>query len=73
MVIKIGIKSNPLIHKLKLNLFIPMGKSFTSNIADAWGPFGGAQVDGTMVGSHLGSPDDVTNMPYFPTGCKSLL
>ena len=55
-----------------------MGKSFTSNIsdcqADAWGPFGsGASVDGTMVGSHLNSPEDITHMPYFPTGTKSLL
>jgi hypothetical protein len=51
-----------------------MGKSFTSNIAEAWGPFGaGADVDGTMVGAHLNAPEDITNMPYFPTGCKSLL
>jgi creatine kinase/arginine kinase len=51
-----------------------MGKSFTSNIAESWGPFGGgATVDGTMMGTHLGSPDDIKGMPYFPTGCKSLL
>jgi arginine kinase len=55
-----------------------MGKSFTSNIADcaadAWGPFGsGANVDGSMVGPHLNTPEDITNMPYFPTGTKSLL
>ena len=51
-----------------------MGKSFTSNIAESWGPFGSKPaVDGTMVGSHLGSPDDITGMPYFPTGTKSLL
>merc|ERR1719472_770122 len=26
-----------------------------------------------MVGPHLGSPEDITDMPYFPTGTKSLL
>ena len=42
-----------------------MGKSFTSNIADCdadawgWGPFGGETVNGTMVGSHLVSADDI--------------
>ena len=51
-----------------------MGKSFTSNIAETWGPFSKAPaVDGTMVGPHLKSPEDIVNMPYFPTGTKSLL
>jgi hypothetical protein len=26
-----------------------------------------------MMGSHLGSPEEIESMPYFPTGCKSLL
>jgi len=43
-----------------------MGSSYTSNIADA-------SVDGTMVGSHLNDPKEVTGMPYFPTGTNSLL
>jgi len=43
-----------------------MGASYTSNIADA-------AVDGTMVGSHLTTPEDIKGMPYFPTGTKSLL
>merc|ERR1711990_1120752 len=43
-----------------------MGAQYTSSIADA-------AVDGTMVGSHLNSPDDITGLPYFPTGTKSLL
>ena len=51
-----------------------MGKSFTSNIAESWGPFGKkSDVAGTMVGSHLKSPEDIEHMPYFPTGTKSLL
>jgi creatine kinase/arginine kinase len=51
-----------------------MGKSFTSNIAETWGPFSKAQaVEGTMVGPHLQTPEDIVSMPYFPTGCKSLL
>merc|ERR1712151_1072426 len=43
-----------------------MGAQYTSSIADA-------AVDGTMVGSHLNSPDDIKGLPYFPTGTKSLL
>ena len=43
-----------------------MGASYTSSIADA-------EVDGTMVGSHLNTPEDIKRMPYFPTGTKSLL
>ena len=43
-----------------------MGAQYTSSIADA-------AVDGTMVGSHLNSPDDIRGLPYFPTGTKSLL
>ena len=43
-----------------------MGASYTSNIAEC-GP------NGTMVGSHLGSPEEITGMPFFPSGTKSLL
>merc|ERR1712178_305268 len=43
-----------------------MGAQYTSSIADA-------AVDGTMVGSHLNSPDDIKGFPYFPTGTGSLL
>merc|ERR1711998_220657 len=43
-----------------------MGAQYTSSIADA-------AVDGTMVGSHLNSPEDIRGLPYFPTGTKSLL
>jgi len=51
-----------------------MGASYTSNIAETWGPFSkGPAVDGTMVGTHLESPEDIKSMPYFPTGTKSLL
>ena len=51
-----------------------MGASYTSNIAETWGPFSKAPaVDGTMVGTHLESPEDIKSMPYFPTGTKSLL
>lgn len=50
-----------------------MGKSFTSNIAESWGPFGGSEVDGTMVGPHLADAADIKSMPFFPTGTKSLL
>ena len=51
-----------------------MGRSFTSNIAETWGPFSKAPaVDGTMVGPHLKTPEDIASMPYFPTGTKSLL
>merc|ERR1712054_285531 len=30
-------------------------------------------VQGTMVGPHVKTPEDIVDMPYFPTGCKSLL
>jgi len=43
-----------------------MGAQYTSSIADA-------AVEGTMMGSHLASPEDIRGMPYFPTGTKSLL
>jgi len=43
-----------------------MGAQYTSSIADA-------AVDGTMMGSHLSSPEDIKGLPYFPTGTKSLL
>merc|ERR1719230_2341438 len=51
-----------------------MGRSYTSNIAEAWGPFGKKPAcEGTMMGKHLESPESIESMPYFPTGCKSLL
>merc|ERR1712151_1088283 len=43
-----------------------MGAQYTSSIADA-------SASGTMMGSHLKDPEDITGMPYFPTGCGSLL
>merc|ERR1712195_8936 len=43
-----------------------MGAQYTSSIADA-------AVEGTMMGSHLSTPEDIKGMPYFPTGTKSLL
>ena len=52
-----------------------MGKSFTSNIAESWGPFGGDGKGpaGTIVGPHLESADDIKGLPHFPAGTKSLL
>jgi hypothetical protein len=43
-----------------------MGAQYTSSIADA-------SASGTMMGSHLKDPESITGMPYFPTGCGSLL
>merc|ERR1712147_259425 len=43
-----------------------MGATYTSSIADA-------SSSGTLMGSHLKAPEDITGMPYFPTGCGSLL
>jgi len=43
-----------------------MGAQYTSSIADA-------SFDGTFMGTHLNTPADITGMPYFPTGTKSLL
>ena len=43
-----------------------MGKSYTSNIATC-------DFDGTMMGSHLNTPEDIKGFPYFPTGTSSLL
>jgi len=43
-----------------------MGAQYTSSIADA-------AVDGTMMGEHLNSPEDIRGMPYFPSATKSLL
>merc|ERR1712153_177849 len=55
-------------------LIFKMGKSFTSNIAETWGPFGKANaVKGTMVGPHLKTPEDIVDLPHFPAGTKSLL
>ena len=43
-----------------------MGAKYASSLAET-------QFDGCMMGSHLNTPDDITGMPYFPTGCGSLL
>ena len=43
-----------------------MGAQYTSNMAECG-------FDGTMMGSHLASPDEIKGFPYFPTGCGSLL
>lgn len=43
-----------------------MGAQYTSSIAEC-------DFDGTMMGSHLKTPEDITGMPYFPTGTSSLL
>lgn len=43
-----------------------MGAQYTSNIASA-------EVNGTMMGSHLKSPEDIKHFPYFPSGTGSLL
>ncbi len=43
-----------------------MGASYTSSIADA-------DASGTMMGSHLKTPEEITGFPHFPTGTASLL
>jgi len=43
-----------------------MGQNISSNLSDA-------ELDGTMMGDHLKSPNDITNFPYFPAGTSSLL
>jgi hypothetical protein len=43
-----------------------MGFKYASNIAES-------DFDGTMMGDHLKTPEDIKGMPYFPTGCNSLL
>lgn len=43
-----------------------MGANYTSTLTES-------AFDGTMVGSHLKNPEEITGLPYFPTGTKSLL
>ena len=43
-----------------------MGAKYASSLAET-------QFDGCMMGSHLATPEDITGMPFFPTGCGSLL
>ena len=43
-----------------------MGAQYTSNVASA-------AVDGTLMGSHLNSPDEIKGFPFFPSGTNSLL
>merc|ERR1711990_441065 len=43
-----------------------MGAQVSNNVANA-------EVDGTMMGSHLQYPEDIKGMPYFPAGTSSLL
>jgi hypothetical protein len=38
-----------------------MGAQYTSSIAES-------AFDGTMMGEHLVTPEDIKGMPYFPTG-----
>merc|ERR1719163_662787 len=43
-----------------------MGGQYVSNMAQC-------EFDGCMMGEHLKTPNDITGMPYFPTGTGSLL
>jgi len=43
-----------------------MGQQVSSNIANC-------EVNGTMMGEHLQTPEDIKGMPYFPAGTGSLL
>ena len=43
-----------------------MGSQFSSQIAQA-------DARGTLVGPHLGSPEEIKEFPYFPGGTKSIL
>ena len=43
-----------------------MGAKYASSLAET-------DFDGTMMGSHLNSPEDIKGFPYFPTGTGSLL
>ena len=45
-----------------------MGASYTSNMNTAE-----ANANGTLMGSHLKSPSDITSLPFFPAGTGSLL
>lgn len=47
-----------------------MGATYTSNFAT---PVAEASVNGTLMGSHLKDWTDLKDMPFFPTGTKSLL
>ena len=47
-----------------------MGATYTSNFA---APMADAATKGTMMGSHLKDASEVVEMPFFPTGTKSLL
>jgi hypothetical protein len=41
--------------------------TFLIQIAEAAAP------KGTLMGSHLKSPEDIVDLPYFPAGTNSLL
>jgi len=43
-----------------------MGAQYTSSVAES-------AFDGTMMGEHLNTPNDIKGMPFFPTGTASLL
>merc|ERR1719253_1730193 len=43
-----------------------MGAKYASSLAEA-------EFDGTFMGSHLETPEDIKGYPYFPTGTGSLL
>jgi len=43
-----------------------MGFKYASSLAET-------EFDGTMMGAHLKSPEDIKGFPYFPTGTTSLL
>lgn len=47
-----------------------MGAKYASTISSMPAE---AQVDGTMMGSHLNDFDDIKGLPHFPAGTKSLL
>jgi len=51
---------------LKQSKDLTMGQQVSSNMADC-------AVDGTMMGSHLNNPAEITSFPYFPSGTSSLL
>jgi len=45
-----------------------MGQKFSSQMSDA-----AQEADGMMMGSHIVFPSQVTKLPFFPSGTKSLL
>jgi hypothetical protein len=59
------VHNSSIINKI-FKVYKQMGAQYTSSIADA-------SASGTMMGSHLKDPESITGMPYFPTGCGSLL